>query len=220
MQQAIHEESMKMRILIAEDDLVSRMLLHAALNHWPFQVVVATCGEEAWQIMQQEDAPRLAIVDWMMPGMDGLELCRRLRDLKVEYSPYLILLTTRDTKEDIVTGLNAGANDYLAKPFDINELRARIDVGRRMVEMQRQLVEKVSELREALDNVKFLRGILPICARCKKIRDDQGYWNQVEIYISNHSEAEFSHGLCPDCAKTLYPEYIHVNQDHHHDKLK
>lgn len=197
-----------MKVLIAEDDAVSRIMLNAVLSQWDYELAVATNGDEAWQIMQRDDAPHLAILDWMMPGMDGLELCRRLREIETDFPPYLIILTTRDAKEDIVTGLNAGANDYLAKPFNAGELRARIDVGRRMVEMQSQLIDKVCQLREALAQVKTLRGIIPICTCCKKIRDDQGYWKQVEIYVRDHSSAEFSHSLCPECVKMIYPKYM------------
>ena len=115
------------------------------------------------------------------------------------------MLTAKDGKTDVIAGLDAGANDYLAKPFDAGELRARVEVGRRMVELQAQLAESVSELQTALEHVKTLRGIVPICAHCKKIRDDQGYWSQVEVYVRDHSEAEFSHGICPECIKRFYP---------------
>jgi response regulator RpfG family c-di-GMP phosphodiesterase len=117
------------------------------------------------------------------------------------------MLTALGEKANIIAGLEAGANDYLVKPFDPGELRARVEVGRRMVEMQDGLASKVEELRQALDQIKTLRGIVPICASCKKIRDDQGYWNQVEAYVQDHTEAEFSHGLCPECAQLLYAEF-------------
>ena len=117
------------------------------------------------------------------------------------------MLTTRGEKTDIIAGLAAGANDYVAKPFDPGELGARIKVGQRMIEMQDLLLSKVEELRLAFHQIKTLSGILPICANCKKIRDDQGYWNQVEVYVRDHSLAEFSHGICPECMQKLYPEF-------------
>jgi phosphoserine phosphatase RsbU/P len=198
-----------MKILIAEDDFTSRTVLTAVLKKQGHEVTATVNGAEAWQALQQPEAPKLAILDWMMPEMDGLEVVRRVRALQTDRPPYIIMLTTKGEKADIIAGLESGANDYLAKPFDPGELRARIEVGRRMVEMQAALASKIGELRQALDQIKTLRGIVPICANCKKIRDDQGYWNQVEVYVRDHTEAEFSHSICPDCVNELYPEFVH-----------
>ena len=190
-----------MKILIAEDDSVSRRLLTAALSKWGYQICVASDGNEAWQALQQQDAPSLLVLDWLMPGIDGLELCRKARALPRYQSAYIILLTGRTTKEDIISGLEAGADDYVTKPFDPGELRARVSVGVRVAQLQLNLADRVSELEAALAKVKTLSGLLPICASCKKIRDDKGYWTQIESYIRVHSEADFSHGFCPDCAR-------------------
>jgi phosphoserine phosphatase RsbU/P len=204
-----------MRILIAEDDFTSRTVLVGVLKREGHEVTATVNGAEAWQALQQPDAPALAILDWMMPGMDGPEVVRRVRAQSTDRPPYLIMLTTKGEKADIIAGLEAGANDYLAKPFNPGELRARVEVGRRMVELQAALATKIKELRQALDQIKTLRGIVPICAWCKKIRDDQGYWNQVEVYVQHHTEAQFSHGLCPDCIKKMYPE---LEQDDRSEK--
>jgi DNA-binding response OmpR family regulator len=194
-----------MRILIAEDDLTSRIMLSGVLKKIGHEVVEVIDGAATWDILQQPDAPRLVILDWMMPEMHGLEVVRRVRARQTDRPPYIIMLTTRGEKADIIAGLDVGANDYLAKPFDPGELRSRIEVGRRMVEMQDALATKIEELHRALDQIKTLRGIVPICSNCKKIRDDQGYWNQVEVYVRDHTEAEFSHSICPECRKELYP---------------
>ncbi len=130
-----------MRILIADDDFTSRAVLEGVLRKSGYAVVVTVNGAEAWQVLQQADAPQLVILDWIMPEMDGLEVIRLARDQQTERPPYIILLTTRGEKSDIIMGLDAGANDYLAKPFDSGELRARIEVGMRMVELQNALVE-------------------------------------------------------------------------------
>jgi diguanylate cyclase (GGDEF)-like protein len=135
-----------MRILIAEDDHTSRMVLSGVLKKNGHEVVVTVNGVEAWQILQQTDAPRLVILDWMMPEMDGLEVLRLVRSLETDRPLYVIMLTSKGEKANIIAGLDAGANDYLAKPFDAGELRARIEVGRRMVEMQ----DALSESREIL----------------------------------------------------------------------
>jgi len=200
-------EDFPMRILIADDDSESLAILATVLRKSGHEVLEARDGAAAWDALQRPDAPRMAILDWMMPQIDGLEVVRRVRTLQSDRPPYLIMLTARGDRTDIIAGLGAGADDYLAKPSDIRELRARVEAGRRLIEMQDALTSKVEELRQALDHIKTLRGILPICARCKNIRDDHGYWSQVEVYIRDHSEAEFSHGICPECIKKLYPEF-------------
>ena len=187
------------KVLIAEDDPVPRLMLERALVDWGYEVVVARDGNEAWEIMRQPDAPKLGIVDWMMPGLDGVELCRKVRTVPQSTPAYLILLTSRDHKKDIVTGLQAGANDYVSKPFDRQELEARLAVGRNVVDLQMAVAQRVHELENALAQVKQLQGLLPICCYCKKIRDDQNYWQQVETYFLDHLEVRFSHGICPDC---------------------
>jgi DNA-binding response OmpR family regulator len=197
-----------MRILIAEDDFTSRAILVAVLTKEGHEVSVAVNGGDAWRALQQPDAPPLAILDWMMPELDGPEVVRRVRALPTQCPPYLIILTSRSDKTDIITGLQAGANDYLSKPFDAGELRARVEVGSRMVELQDSLASKIEELQRALEDIKMLRGILPICMHCKKIRNDQGYWHQVEAYISEHSDAKFSHGICPACLSQHYPQFV------------
>lgn len=137
-----------MRALIAEDDSISRRMLEAFLVKWGYEVLVATEGEEAWGILQGNDAPRLAVLDWMMPGRDGIDICRSVRQRKGRPYVYIILLTARGQKEDIVEGLEAGADDYVTKPFDPYELRARLRAGRRIVELQEQLLQAREALRD------------------------------------------------------------------------
>ena len=195
-----------MRILIAEDESTSRTVLAGVLKKGGHEVVETVDGAAAWDALQQPGAPRLVILDWNMPEMDGPEVVRRVRAVRTDRPPYIIMLTARGEKADIISGLAAGASDYLAKPFDPGELRARVEVGQRMVEMQDALASKAEALRQALDQIKTLSGIVPICASCKKIRDDRGYWNQVEVYVHDHTEAKFSHGICPECREKLYPK--------------
>lgn len=188
-----------MNILIAEDDSVSRRVLEKTLVAWGYDVVLTRNGMEAWEVLKCEDAPILAILDVMMPEMDGLDVCRSVRQLARSTPPYLILLTAMSCKEDVVKGIEAGANDYLTKPFDREELRVRVGVGMQMLELQRNLFDRVKELEDALARVNQLQGMLPICSYCKQIRDDQNYWHKVESYISSHADIKFSHGICPDC---------------------
>jgi CheY-like chemotaxis protein len=192
-------DQQSMRILIAEDDAMLRHVLQSALVGWGYEVVVAADSGEAWRELQRADAPPMAVLDWMMPELDGPEVCRRVRELGLPVQPYLVLLTSRGASEDIVSGLEAGADDYIIKPFQREELRARVHVGVRVVELQRHLADRVKALEEALAQVKQLQGMLPICSWCKKIRDDQNYWQQIETYLSERSEAQFTHSICPDC---------------------
>jgi len=192
-----------MQVLVAEDEPVSRRILQSILTKWEYDVVLACDGVEAWEIIQREDVPSLVILDWMMPKMDGIEVCQKVRGSTHLKPIYIILLTSKDRTEDLVLGLKAGADDYIAKPFDVRELHARLQVGRRMVELQRALADRVKELEVALSNVKQLQGLLPICCYCKKVRNDQNYWEQVEQYITGHSEIQFSHGVCPDCYQKI-----------------
>lgn len=136
-----------MRILIAEDDPVSRRLLEAFLTRWGYDVVVARDGTEAWELLQREGAPKLAILDWMMPGMDGVQVCRKTRERTSRPYVYILMLTAKDRKQDIVQGIEAGADDYMIKPFDAHELKAHLLAGKRIVDLQEQLITAREELR-------------------------------------------------------------------------
>jgi CheY-like chemotaxis protein len=203
-----------MRVLIAEDDSISRRLLEATLAKWDYEPVVTADGEEAWEALQRDPTLGLAILDWMMPKLDGVEVCRRVRARPGFSPPYLILLTAKGRREDTLVGLEAGADDYITKPFDRDELRARLGVGVRMVTLRQQLADRVRALEDALTRVHQLQGLLPICAYCKKIRNDRNYWQQVEGYITEHSGAQFSHGICPDCyERVVRPELDQLRRD-------
>jgi len=190
-----------MKILIAEDNLASQLMLKTTFDDLGHDLVITGDGRAACEIMLKPDAPKLAILDWMMPGMDGVEVCRKIRETKFSDPAYLIILTVRDKTEDIVKGLKAGANDYIVKPYNVEELQVRVGVGCRVVEMQATMARQIKELQSAMAQIKTLRGLLPICTYCKKIRDDKQYWREVESYVTTHTEAKFSHGICPDCYK-------------------
>ena len=196
-----------MKILVAEDQSVSRHILVANLRSWGYDVTAVEEGTRAWDVLQAEEAPQLVVLDWLMPGMDGIEICSRIRGSPQTRPIYLILLTSRGGQQDKIHGLQSGADEYITKPFNREELRARVQVGIRVLELQGALAQRVRELEDALSRVKTLQGLLPICSYCKKIRDDRNYWQQVEGYISDHSEAQFSHGICPECyARFVQPE--------------
>ncbi len=144
-----------MKILIAEDDTVSRTMLQAVLTKWGYTVLSTEDGDTAFETFQQEDPPQLALLDWEMPGLSGPDLCSRLRQCKDKDPLYLILLTSRNNSEDLVQGLEAGADDYVVKPYNMAELQARINVGRRMIVLQNQMRE-----RERLQGVLEMAGAI------------------------------------------------------------
>lgn len=145
------------RILIAEDHFVSRHLLERNLSNWGFSVETAEDGEAAFRILDSDDAPPIAILDWMMPKIDGVEVCRRIRERTDRPYIYLLLLTAKSQKEEVAAGLEAGADDYVIKPFDPDELRARLKVGQRVVELERLLASKCAELEAAQAELAKLR---------------------------------------------------------------
>jgi len=177
-----------MNILIAEDDSASRMVLNAALKNLGHQVVVAENGRDAWRALSGEDV-RMVISDWMMPYIDGLELCRMIRARQSRHYTYIILLTALSGKGNYLQGMAAGADDFVTKPFDLEELAARLRVGERILALELK--------------VNRLEGLLPICAYCKNIRDELNVWHQLEHYIATRSEAEFTHGVCPGCLEKV-----------------
>jgi sigma-B regulation protein RsbU (phosphoserine phosphatase) len=194
-----------MSVLIADDDRLTTTMLSHALSNWGFEASVAHDGEAAWAAIR-DGRPQMAIVDWMMPGLEGPALCQRIRRDESTAHVYVILLTARDSPEDLVAGLGAGADDYLVKPYDREELRARLNVGMRIVALQQRLAERVAELEAAISTVKQLQGMIPICSYCKRIRSTSDDWEPLESYISEHSEAQFSHGICPPCLAKAWGE--------------
>jgi DNA-binding response OmpR family regulator len=195
-----------MKILIAEDNSTSRILLSSMVKSWGYQVSEAEDGVQTLAILEKPQAPQLILLDWMMPGTNGPDICRHIRRRVNQDPAYVIMITAREGKENIITGLEAGANDYITKPYDRDELRARISVGQRVLELQTALAHKVRELQCAFEDIQTLRGIIPICMHCHKIRNDREAWQKIEAYISEHSKAQFSHSICPECLGKYYPD--------------
>jgi phosphoserine phosphatase RsbU/P len=188
-----------MNILVAEDDPVIRRLLEVTLTGGGYEVQMAANGPAARDILKGDAPPRLALLDWMLPELDGLEVCRQVRATPAGRAVYIILLTVRSRKEDVITGLNSGADDYVTKPFHHDELHVRIRAGRRIVELQLDLAARVAELEASEARIKQLSDLMPICAWCKKVRSDQDYWQQVETYVETRLDIRFTHGICPAC---------------------
>ena len=188
-----------MKILIADDSPTALIQLRKNLDRLGHEVVEARDGLEALERLTEPEAPVMAILDWLMPGLDGPEVCTRIRDLELPVPPYLLLLTMKDTKEDLIEGLSKGANDFVNKPFHEGELNARIQVAERTMALQRALASRIQELEDAQVHIKTLQGILPICSYCHKIRSEEHLWKRLEIYFSDHMDLMFSHGVCPEC---------------------
>jgi phosphoserine phosphatase RsbU/P len=177
-----------MRVLLAEDDIVSRRILASQLTQMQFEVEEAADGLLAWNAFQRVK-PDLVITDWMMPNINGPELCRRIRNCPASSYTYIIILTAIDRKHGYLEGMEAGADDFVTKPSNLVELTTRLKVAQRILSLQKH-VSKLEEL-------------LPICPRCKKIRTTEEKWEAVESFIMKRTDALFSHGICPDCYERL-----------------
>jgi sigma-B regulation protein RsbU (phosphoserine phosphatase) len=181
-----------MKILIVEDDPIAGAVLEASLKALDHQVELTTDGESAWKNFNLTPR-RLVISDWMMPGLNGLELCRRIRERGGDYTYFILLSNLANSAENLDQAMEAGADDFLAKPAKPTELKARLRVAERILNYATQ--------------VRQLQEIIPICGYCRKMRDDQNYWSQVEEYIGKQTGSGFSHGVCPDCyERVLVPE--------------
>ena len=200
-------------ILVVDDTKMNLRILVEALGNEGYRVRPALNGEIALEAAQKE-VPDLILLDILMPGMDGYQVCETLKqDENLKEIP-VIFISALDEVGDKMKGFRAGGVDYISKPFQTEEVLARVRTHLTLRNLQKDLQEKNihlqklnSDLQSALDEIKTLRGIIPICSHCKKIRDDDDSWQRIEKYIGEHSEAEFSHGICPECLKKYYPEY-------------
>ena len=189
-----------MRILIAEDEYTTRLMVQVSLENWGYSVNSVADGKEAWEIFKKPEAPDVAILDWEMPEVDGVELCKRIKNLQRANPVYVILLTGRDSQKDIVQGFDAGADDYMTKPFNDDELRARVRVAERLVTIQSSLSQSVEELKSALDMVDTLQGSVPVCNNCQKIEGDNNKWHTLNECINERFDMRFTPELCPECS--------------------
>jgi DNA-binding response OmpR family regulator len=187
------------RVLVAEDHAPSRHSLKTLLERHGFRVSTAATGAEAREILVGFDPPTLALIDWMLPELSGLDVCRAVRAQPAAHYIYFIVITARDTMDDLSEAFAAGADDYIRKPFDTLELLARMKSGQRIVELEHRLAGRVEEVQRALERVRKLERLLPICMYCKRVRKDPTYWQEIDEYIHLQTGTDFSHGICPDC---------------------
>jgi DNA-binding response OmpR family regulator len=203
------------RILVADDDPTVLLLFTTLLVDEGYDVRGATTGHECLDAVRSQH-PDIVLLDVMLPDMTGVEVCRRIKSEPGLEGTFVILVSGARVSSDYqAEGLNVGADGYIVKGVTNREFLARIqslvrikraeDALREKEEEQRKLI---SELEKALAEIRTLKGLIPFCASCKKIRDDEGYWHHVEIYVGKHTDAVFSHGICPECAERLYPKYF------------
>jgi phosphoserine phosphatase RsbU/P len=218
-ERALFGGAMEYNLLIVDDISENIQVLGHVLDKEHYSVSFATDGQQALDMIAENEFD-LILLDVMMPLMDGYEVCRRLKQMQGKRDVPVIFLTARTEAVDIVKGFQVGAVDYVTKPFNPHELLARVSTHielktarKTIIDHNHQLaaknaaLEKMNaELKKALKRIKTLEGILPICSYCNKIRDDQGVWKKLEAFITNHSRAEFSHGICPDCLQRHHPD--------------
>jgi phosphoserine phosphatase RsbU/P len=188
-----------MKILIADDDNFSRRVLEAQLQKCGHIVISCSSGESALETLRRDGSIDLVVLDWMMPGMSGIEVCRKIKSDPTSPLVYVIILTAKRQASDIARGLDSGADDFVSKPFDPLELEARINVGQRTMRLQRAMMEHISELEAAAARIEQLNKMLPICPLCGTNRNEPEYWNGVKAYVGDHSKAELSDAVCKAC---------------------
>ncbi|MBI5641308.1 MAG: response regulator [Nitrospirae bacterium] len=210
MENSVQNKKMEVSLLYVEDEPITRELVTKMLRRKVATLHIAENGKEGLELFKQY-RPDMVITDISMPVMDGIAMTKEIRSL--DKNAIIMLTTAHSDTGLILNAIEIGIDRYILKPVDMATLLAAVEKSSETVLLQRTIQrqnrekdELIAKLRDALDHVKILSGLLPICASCKKIRDDKGYWSQIEEYISEHSEAEFSHGICPDCMKKLYPE--------------
>lgn len=182
------QDDIAMKILVIEDDLVYRTLFQRMFTNLGHQVTVVESGETALAKLNDEYYP-VVVTDWLMPGMDGLAVCREIRKRKQKAYSFIIMVTAQEGKQNLLDGMQAGADDFINKPVDQDVIAARLNVASRILGLMQENQQ--------------LQKLLPICSYCNKIRDDQNYWHGVERYISEHLDAKLSHGICPSCWESV-----------------
>lgn len=193
-------------VLVAAGDPIIRQALESYLGSWDCETVMVLDDRELLHRFELDNHPSLLIIDGAMEGMDTDAVCRHIRLASHTVRPYIILISHGGASERSVFDADSGPDDLLDSPFTEREFHARVSAAMRIIDLETELSSLLLKLRQATTKIQKLNGLLPICSHCKKIRDDRGYWNEVEKYISDHSDAEFSHTICPGCLHQYYPD--------------
>ena len=212
MDDRVQNEKLPIAVLYVEDEAITRSAVARMLKRRVEILYEAENGKEGLELFKQH-RPNIVISDIRMPVLDGIEMSKAIKSL--DKNSKIILTTAHSDASILLDSIEVGVDKYLLKPLDMEVLYSALDqcaetvtLERKIQQQYREKDELIARLQEALDNVKKLSGLIPICSNCKKIRNDEGYWKQIEGYISEHSEARFSHGICPDCAKKIYSEFL------------
>ena len=192
---------MSTRVLCVDDDPATQVVLSGIIEDAGWQPELALNATAARQVVEANPDIQVVLLDWMLPDGSGVDLCRELKAVSGA-SLYVILVTVRGAPEDVETGLDAGADDYLVKPVSPVEVRARVRSGFRAADAQRQLAERLAQLEQALKRVSNLESLLPLCMYCRRINSSET-WQSVEDYLWEHVDVKVSHGCCPDCLSKL-----------------
>lgn len=195
----MHTPSERLRILVLDDDAMTRLTLESVIRGAGWSPMATADPELAFDMLTGPDAPPIALIDWHMPTVSGLDVCRRVREADPTARPYLIFVTANSSSSDIVTGLDAGADGYMTKPIAANELQARVRAGLRTIALQQDLRTRLEEARAESARTKPLRELLPICCYCRRIRDERQQWSSLEQYLTERIDVRFTHGFCPTC---------------------
>jgi DNA-binding response OmpR family regulator len=211
--------SKQFKVLVVDDSPDILLLSTSILRRAGYDVLEASTGKECFDAVQTNH-PDLVVLDVMLPDMTGMDVCRQMKNDKRLEDIFVILASgIQISSERQAEGLNIGADGYIVRPISNREFLARVQAGERIKRAEDALRKKereqeqlVSQLKEALAEIKTLKGFIPICALCKKIRDDEGYWDQLEAYISKHTDAKFTHGLCPECVEKYRAEMKNLSK--------
>jgi len=212
MDNKVQAEKLQISVLYVEDEPITRSAVARMLKRRVATLYEAENGKEGLELFKQH-RPNIVISDIRMPVMDGMAMSKEIKSLDKDSK--IILTTAHSDASILLDSIEVGVDKYILKPLDMDALYSAMDqcaetimLERKIQQQNREKDELIAKLQEALDNVKKLSGLIPICSSCKKIRNDEGYWKQIEAYISEHSEARFSHGICPECAKKIYTEFL------------
>lgn len=193
------------KLLIAEDEKASLDFFIALGRNFGYEIITAENGKQAYEILSTDSSPRIALLDWMMPEISGIDVCKLIRKNPTSHQPYIIMITSLSDPERIAEALDAGADDYVIKPFSSIELKARISVGKRLI--------------AADEEIRRLWKLIPICMYCKSIRVDPNYWTSIERFIAERIEdVTFSHGICPKCMKKHFPDVAEEMDNENHQQ--
>jgi phosphoserine phosphatase RsbU/P len=194
-----HTSSENLRILVVDDDAMARLTFESVIRSAGWSPIAIEDPGQAYEILTGPNSPPIALIDWQMPTMSGLDLCRRVRQAEPTARPYLIFVTANSASTDVVSGLDAGADGYMTKPVVAIELQARVRAALRTIALQQDLRNRLDEAEAASAKTKPLRDLLPMCCYCRRIRDEAEHWSTLEQYLTQRIDVKFTHGFCPSC---------------------